>query len=190
LPHVRDADHVLWEQIRAGAGAAFALLFERYYDALCAFASMYTASHAEAEEVAEDVFVRLWEQRARLYIRDSLKSYLYTATRNRALNRVRHEQAELRWIDEASQVGNVPGMGQAGSAVDDTLQAQEFARAIETAVSHLPARCQQVFRLHRQHGLTYTQIAEVLEISAKTVENLLGRSLKRLRLELARFFDK
>jgi RNA polymerase sigma-70 factor (ECF subfamily) len=180
-------DRLLLAQMRAGEGNAFAMLFERYYDALCAFAAGYTASHAEAEEIVEDLFVRLWELREQLEIRGSLKSYLYMATRNRALNHAREARTEIQRIEDARFDAAAPAMGQPALALDEELHLADFARAVVSAVDGLPARTRQVFLLHRQHGLTYAEIAAALEISPKTVENLLGRALKHLRARLAHF---
>lgn len=182
-------DRALLGQMRAGDASAFAVLFERYYDALCAFAGGYAASEAEAEEIVEDVFVRVWELRERLEVRESLKTYLYTATRNRALNRLRDDRVRLRRIAEAAEDAAPPGMGQPMPAVDEELHAAEFARAVERAVAHLPERTRQVFLMHRQHGLSYAEIGAVLEISPKTVENLIGRALRELRARLAHFLS-
>jgi RNA polymerase sigma-70 factor (family 1) len=180
-------DRVLLAQMRAGEGSAFAALFRRYYGGLCAFASGYTKSRESAEEVVEDVFVRLWELREQLEVRETLKSYLFTAVRNRALNRARDERAELRGLDRALPDSAPPGMGQLLPALDEELEAAEFLRAVEEAVAELPPRTRQVFTLHRQHGLTYAEIGTALLISPKTVENLLGRALKQLRERLAPF---
>ena len=187
---VSSDDRMLLAQMRAGEGHAFTILFSRYYDALCAFASGYTASRSEAEEIVEDVFVRVWELRDRLDVRESLKAYLYTATRNRALNRLRDEKAEARRLDETRFDDAPPGMGQPTPALDEAIHAAEFGRAVELAVEQLPPRSRQVFLLHRQHGLTYGEIAAALEISPKTVENLLGRALKHLRARLTRFLSE
>jgi RNA polymerase sigma-70 factor (ECF subfamily) len=181
---VRDAllldDRTLLAQMCAGEESAFAALFERYYDKLHAFAEMYVASPDEAEEVVGDVFVRLWTLRERLGVHTSVKSYLYTATRNHALNQLRRERARRRWIGAANEAGEAPGMGGV-HAVEDELYASELARAIDQAISLLPDRCRQVFLLHRQHGLTHAEIASTLELSPKTVENHVGRALKALR---------
>lgn len=180
-------DHVLLERMRAGEGSALAALLDRYYDALCAFAAGYASSEAEAEEVVEDVFVRLWELRERLDIRESLKTYLYTATRNRALNRIRDDRAKVRRLERLAPDSTPPGMGQGTPPVDEQLHAAEFARAVRLAVNDLPERTRQVFLLHRQHDLTYSEIGAILEISPKTVENLIGRALRELRARLAPF---
>ncbi|HEX6535953.1 MAG TPA: RNA polymerase sigma-70 factor [Gemmatimonadaceae bacterium] len=178
-------DRTLLAQMRAGEGNAITLLFERYYDALCTFAATYVASDAEAEEVVEDVFHRVWETREQLEIRDSVKAYLYAAVRNHALNRVRRGRAERRWLDDASRSEHAPGMGEGIPGADEALQHAELMREVTAAIDNLPPRCRQVFLLHRQHALTYIEIGAALEISPRTVENLIARALRHLRKGLA-----
>ncbi len=180
-------DTALFAQVRAGEANAFAALFQRYYGVLCAFAARYTRSQTAAEDVVEDVFVHLWELRDQLVVRESLKSYLYIATRNRALNRMRDERTQLRGLERVPLDAPTPGMGQPSPALDEELDAADFARAVAEAIEGLPPRTKQVFVLHRQDGLTYAQIGAALAISPKTVENLLGRALKHLRAQLASF---
>lgn len=180
-------DRTLLVGLRAGDGNAFATLFRRYYGVLCAFATRYTTTRAAAEEVVEDVFVRLWELREQLDVHQSFKSYLYTATRNRALNLVRDERAELRGLENAPPSAAPPGMGQPNPGLEEEFQAAELARLVARAIDDLPPRTRSVFTLHRQDGLTYAQIGAALGISPKTVENLLGRALKQLRARLAPF---
>jgi len=187
---VPAADPVLLGRIREGDEAAFVALFQRYYDLLCAFARGYVRSADDAEEVVEDVFARLWTLRAQLDIRDSVKAYLYTATRNHALNRLRHERIWSRWLRRRPPGDPAPGMSQPAIDTGEELATSEFAAAIDAAVQGLPARCRQVFTLHRQHGLTYAEIAAVMRIAPKTVENQLGRALRLLRARLAPYFDE
>jgi RNA polymerase sigma-70 factor, Bacteroides expansion family 1 len=187
---VSSDERALMARLSAGDGAAFTTLFERYYDALCAFAAGFLTSRAEAEEIVEDVFVRVWELRERLEVRDSMKSYLYAATRNRALNQLRRERLEWRWVNDETMCRDVPEAARTEHGIDDELYAADFARAIDVAVDRLPPRCRQVFLLHRQHGLTYSEIAVALGISPKTVENQLGRALKQLRTLLANFLSE
>ncbi|MBX6330634.1 MAG: RNA polymerase sigma-70 factor [Gemmatimonadaceae bacterium] len=182
-------DRALLAQLRAGEEGAFAVLFARYYDKLCAWATMYLGSGAEAEEVVEDVFVRVWEMREQLDIRTSLKAYLYTATRNHALNHVRRDTTYRRYLDDAWQAGTAPGMSEAETDLEMEAQLSDLARAIDDAIAQLPERCRQIFLLHRQHGLTYAEIAAAMEIAPKTVENQLGRALKLLRARLATFME-
>ena len=83
------------------------------------------------------------------------------------------------------QHGPVPGMSQAPAAPDDELQAMELAAAFENAVDRLPQRCRQTYALHREHGMSYAQIAGVMGISVRTVETQLARANRVLRRELA-----
>jgi len=178
-------DRTLVAQLRAGESNAIAILFERYYDVLCTFAVGYTGSEAEAEEIVHDVFLRVWNMRERLEIRESVKSYLYSATRNRALNHARRGRAERRWLDRARAEEVAPAMGQGVPLADESLQHAELLHEVAAAIRRLPPRCRQVFLLHRQHGLTYVEIGAALDISPRTVENLIARSLRHLRTELA-----
>jgi RNA polymerase sigma-70 factor (ECF subfamily) len=177
-------DRRLVAQLRAGESHAMGLLFQRYYDVLCAFAAMYTKSIHTAEEVVDDLFFHLWTTRDQLDVRDNVKSYLYAATRNRALNWVRHERASQRLLDLADPGGGPPGMGEEQPRTDAALHDGELQRAVEDAMSRLPPRCRQVFLLHRQHRLTYVEIAGALDISPRTVENLIARALRHLRRNL------
>lgn len=178
-------DRTLVAQLRAGEANAIAILFERYYDALCAFAIAYTSSEAEAEEIVHDVFLRVWTLREKLEIHDSVRSYLYSATRNRALNHVQRRHAERRWIDRARANDPAPAMGQAIPPADESLQYAELVREVAAAIERLPPRSRQVFLLHRQHGLTYVEIGAALDISPRTVENLIARAVRQLRAQLA-----
>lgn len=187
---VNAEDHAHFAGVAAGDPAAFAALFERYYDALCAFAEGYVGTADEAEEVVQEVFVRLWTRRERVTISTSVKSYLYAATRNQALNHLRRAGTEQRWLEREVQGGETPGLGAPPPGAAAELQAGELARAVDAAISKLSERCRQVFLLHRRHGLTYAEIAEALGISHKTVENHLGRALQELRRLLSDFLHE
>lgn len=186
---VTAEDHAYFAGVVAGEPTAFAALFERYYDALCAFAEGYVATPDEAEEVVQETFVRLWTRRERLTITTSVKSYLYAATRNQALNHLRRVGTEQRWLEREAQGGETPGLGAPLPGAAAELHASELAQAVNAAIPQLSERCRQVFLLHRRHGLTYAEIAEALGISHKTVENHLGRALQELRRLLSAFLS-
>jgi RNA polymerase sigma-70 factor (ECF subfamily) len=177
-------DRTLFAQMRAGESHAIALLFERYYGALCAFATTFTNSLPVAEEVVEDLFLHLWTSRNQLEVRDSVKAYLYAAVRNRSLNWSRRERTSQRWIDRAHVDDDVPGMGEAPPSTDEEVYSADLRQAVTQAIDLLPPRTRQVFLLHRQHQLTYIEIGAALEISPRTVENLISRALRQLRLSL------
>lgn len=157
-------------------------MFDAYYPGLCAFAAEYVGSYNRARDIVQEVFLAIWERRREWEVRGSLKSYLYQAVRNRALNAVRRDDARRRAHDTIGQ--------RAASAVHRTAEDQVYYRqlseAVEHAIAQLPERRRMVFLLHRKHGFTYAEIAQIMDITSKTVENQMGRALKFLREQLTR----
>ena len=184
---MKNEEVALIQRMRAGDTRAFETIFRTYFGPLCVIASRYAGSSSAAEEVVEDVFVRLWELRERLDVRDSLKSYLRAAVRNRALNYSRNERARVQALYRRSPDEVLPGMAQQRPTPDDEVHLHDLCRAVEQAINELPPRTRQVFTMSRQRGLTCAEIGAALSISPKTVENLLGRALKNLRAHLAPF---
>jgi len=163
--------------IASGDRTAFEQLFRTHYGPLCAFAVQYVKDGDQAEDLVQDLFFRLWQDRERTSVTTSLKAYLFTAVRNRCLNAVK-SQGRVRSLNEE---------------VDDRMEDDErgedehtarIAR-VQAAIAALPAERRKVFRLSRYEGLKYLEIAERLGISVKTVENQMGKALKTLREELA-----
>lgn len=154
----------------------FGILFRQSYPELCSFVVQFVRSRAVAEELVQDLFLRLWERRAEWEIELPSRSYLYQAVRNRALDHLKHErivqQTASRSAAEAERTEPVP---------DTDLASQGLELAIRRAIEQLPDRTRQVFVLSRGHGLTYGQIASALGISVKTVEAQMGRAFRILR---------
>ena len=170
------------ECIRAGDPAAFEALFHAYHAPLCAFAYRYLEARDLAEEIVQEIFLFVWERRETWEVRTSVKSYLFTAVRNAALSYLRHERVVRRREAETVERFDGPSAG-----ADAEAAAAETLAAVQQAVSRLPERCRLVFTLHREQGLTYSEVAEVLGISPKTVETQMGRALRSLRKALAGF---
>jgi RNA polymerase sigma-70 factor (ECF subfamily) len=168
------------ERIRAGDPAAFERLFLTYHASLCAFGYRYLGARDLAEEIVQEVFLFVWERRETWEVRSSVKSYLYTAVRNAALSYLRHERVVRHRQREAIALFETSSAG-----ADLEAAAAEIAAAVRRAVGRLPERCRLVFTLHREQGLTYAEIAQVLGISPRTVEVQMGRALKSLRRALA-----
>jgi RNA polymerase sigma-70 factor, ECF subfamily len=172
------------ERIQAGDEAAFEALFREHYHGLCVFAARLVASDAIAEELVQDVLLRVWEQRERLHVTGSVPAYLYGAVRNQALGHLRHERVERKWL--AHPGGSRPPAPSSGAAnTDERVRAAELAAAIERALAQLPPRCREAYLLRRQHHLSYAEIARVMGIAPKTVEIQIGAALKALRTSLA-----
>ena len=172
-------DRELLERVRLGEREAFDTAFRAYYALLVGSAESVVRSRAIAEELVQDVMLTLWMKRETLTVDDSLRAYLYKATRNRALNHVRHERVHQRTAPLLADAPSVPPTGP--SALADA----EIATAVSAAMNQLPDRCREVFELSRAQHLTYSEIATTLGISVKTVEAQMGKALRILRERLA-----
>lgn len=165
--------------LRRGDEAAFDVMFRRWYEPLCGYASRLTDGDMdEAEDLVQQVFVKLWEQRERLDITWSIKAYLYKTVHNAALNRLRAANTRSKYLEtNAAQLEN------ANVTPDDT--ASELHERLQKALDLLPPQCRHVFELSRFEELKYREIADQLGISIKTVETQMGKALRILRLQLA-----
>jgi len=177
----RLPDESEWvEAIRAGDPSAFEALFHAYHAGMCSFAYRYLGARDLAEEIVQEVFLCVWERRESWHIRTSVRSYLLTAVRNAALSYLRHERVVRRRQIE------IPDAQEALAASPEVrAQEAEMITAVQEAIARLPERCRVAFTLHREQGLTYVEVAEVLGISPRTVEVQIGRALKALRKRLA-----
>lgn len=169
--------------MRLGDESALETIFRTYYPGLVGFVRRYVKGTDIAEELVQDLFLKIWSRRGSLGEIDSVKTYLYRAARNTALNHLRRRKLEHEWMEkEASIVSEDPG--QEG---DEPVTESELAMAVRSAVDKLPPRCREVFVLSRDGGLTYSEIAKSLGISIKTVETQMGRALKALRSSLSAY---
>jgi len=166
--------------IRLGDSRAFETLYRTHAPGLLAFAVRWLRASDDAEGVVQDVFMRLWEQRASLAVRVSLRALLYRATRNRLLDVAKRGRVELAWDEQASR--EAPAAGPDAHA---RLEASELRRALAGALLALPPRARQVIELRLHHGLGNREIAEVMGISLKAVEANRARALRHLRMALA-----
>lgn len=163
--------------IAAGDRSAFEALFRLHYRPLCAFAMGYVKDADRSEDLVQDLFFRLWLDREKLQITTSVKSYLYSAVRNRCLNALK-SQGRMRVLNEELD----DRMVEVGPMEDE--HSERIAR-VQAAIESLPEERRKVFKLSRYEGLKYHEIAERQGISVKTVENQMGKALKTLREELA-----
>lgn len=164
------------DRIRAGDERALEEMVRACYSAVATVARRYAGSRELAEEVTQDVFVRLWERGAELEITGGIMAYLFAAARHRALN----ARAPLR--ERALHVPSDAALGARRSRDTPELlyDAAELSRVLRLAVDRLSPRGREVFLLSRRDGLTPAQIALSLGINVQTVYTLLARALREL----------
>lgn len=165
-----------------GKPLAFQQLFEAHRDALRLYAHRIVRSHATAEDVVQDVFFRLWRVWDRIEIGPGTRAYLYATTRSRALNHIKHVDAQER--RQMSHI-RLTDRGEAtGPAEDSGTDAEEIVQVIERVLAGMPPRQREVAALRLRHQLTTKQIATRLSISPRTVEVHIARATKALREQL------
>ena len=179
---------VLIARLRAGDESAFESTFRAFAAPLCAFAFGFVKSRDLATEVVHDVFLRIWERHDRIEVRDSLKAYLYRATRNRALDVLRRDSLLQRWIDTEAEepshdlTGRIP-------PTEERVEESELAAALAQVIEELPDRRRMVLLCRWRDGLRNDQVAELMGISIKTVENQMTQALRTVRARLAPYIE-
>jgi RNA polymerase sigma-70 factor (ECF subfamily) len=164
--------------IKAGNERAFEKLFNFYCQRLINFTRRYVVDIQIAENIVQDVFVRVWHHRAKLDPSRLIKSYLFTAVKNDALKEIRHRDVKTRSQQKLLDLIE-PDIDPEKERTTD-----EINKEIHQAINELPDKCREIFKMNRFDGLKYSEIAEILNISVKTVETQMGRALKKLRTRL------
>ncbi|MEM6804582.1 MAG: RNA polymerase sigma-70 factor [Bacteroidota bacterium] len=158
--------------------AHFETLFKSHFAFLVNFARQFVDDIDTAQDLTQKVFITLWEKRADIDPKQSIKSYLFTAVRNRCLNYIR-DQKKYR-----SKVLDIEMADFEVAIEEDHFGEEELKQKIEAALSSLPEKCRLVFEMSRFQQMKYKEIAEELEISQKTVEAHMSKAIKSLRAYL------
>lgn len=158
---------------------AFRAIFLQHYEPLCNFCWRYTRSRAVSEDLVQEVFADLWELKETLDPNKSLKVYLYQAVKHKGHDYLAHQKV-VRKYQADQRYDQQEVVHQKKISQEDNT----FIKAARQAIDALPQRAQQTYVLHRQDGLTYREIAEVMDVTVKTVEVQMSRALDILRSRL------
>jgi len=177
-------DKILITGIKRGDYSSYNQLFMRYYSRLCALVFGITQSSSASEDVVQELFIRLWVNRAKLEINESISGYLYRSSKNAALNYLRAEKSRLKSIQ------NMPV--QEWQSDESLIEQIEFGAALNQCIGQLPERSRDVFMKSRFDGLKQQEISDQLGISVKTIKNQIWKSLQFLKacLELHEAFER
>lgn len=178
-----EKDLALFDKIKNDDFQAYEIIFRRYYQELFRFAYNYLRDDAPAEEMAQEVFLYIWEKRQQIEIKTTLKTYLYSAIKNKCLNYIKFELPRKNELEESHMQMLVT------SQPEKRENDERLKKFIDRAIDQLPNKCRQVFVLSRSAGLTYEEIAEDMDISVKTVENQMSIALKKLRESLKPVYE-
>jgi RNA polymerase sigma-70 factor, ECF subfamily len=162
--------------------SAFEKVFKTYFKYLHAYAFTILKDEAEAEEMVQQVFFKLWERTETLSISGPVAAYLYRAVHNESLNYLKHQKVRSNHrLHVAYSMKNETDHAAKKVAVG------ELEKKLHEALNDLPEQCRTIFQMSRFDEMKYREIADKLDISVKTVENQMGKALKILRTKLVDF---
>lgn len=162
---------------------SFKDIYDTYFENICRFLNYYTRDIRVIEEVVQDIFVTLWEERYKSDIQH-IKTYLYRSARNRILNYLRDEENRRALLENWSK----DEYGKTLSA--DCIDRNEFDSLLQKAIDDLPPKCKQIYIMAKEENLSYKDIARINGVSVKTVDNQMGIALKKIRGYMTIYFGK
>jgi RNA polymerase sigma-70 factor (family 1) len=172
------SEESLLRDLHNGSVEAFEQIFKIYWSNLYQIARHKLQSAEEAEDVVQTIFSNLWEKREMLAI-DDLSSYLYGALKNRIINNIRLKITREKYWNYYKTF--VP---QSHYVTENGVVLEDLNNAVKEAVSLLPEKSRQVFKLSRIEGRSNAEIANLLNLSEKAIEYHLTKCLRALRLHL------
>jgi RNA polymerase sigma-70 factor (ECF subfamily) len=175
-------DEELMQKIKADNMFAFDVLYKKYSKRLYKFGYSILKSTEEAENLIQDVYLNLWENRYKVEKDSSIKYYLFTTAYNSAISIIRKKAKESQFIEYLKSMQEINE-----EPVNMELEYNELKNKLDEIIKELPQRQKEVYLLHRAEGLKYSEIAERLHISVNTIENHMSRALKTIRKKLGNY---
>ena len=176
ISNINDKELIL--QLRKGKVKAFDALFQKYSPKLYSFVLSYTGSIEEAEDITQEVFFRVWQNRDKLDPDLSFNAYIIVIARNLVLNLFRKKTQNSKYASYSKHRSTLTNQ------TEDYIVFSELQHHSHLSMEKLPTRCKQIFMLSRQQGLSVKEISEQLNVSPSTVENQINKALKLIRKEL------
>lgn len=179
MQYQSHSDHELLGMLRSGDKAALNEIYKRYQGILYSHAFRRFPDREEVRDVVQDIFINLWNNREHLQVDTSLAAYLYTSTRNRLLNIIRHQKVQDAYVHSLQ---NFIDKGE--NITDEKLREKELIHLVEQEVAALPAQMRLIFEMSRHLNMSHQQIAEELKLSPLTVRTQVRNALRILKVRL------
>lgn len=176
---VFDDEALLMAALKTDSHEAFFVIFRRYYYSLVIFAGRFIQDRNTCEDIVQDVFTQFWYNRKSIDIKSSLRSYLTTLVQNFALNKLKHNKVEDAYLMVYEELMS--------TTPEDMLMFSELNEAIDMSLAKLNPEIRLTLMLSRDEKLKYSEIAERLKISVKTVEARISKALRFIQTDLKHF---
>ena len=181
-PMTRIDDTELLKRLSEGDQNAFAAIFSKYYKGLVMYCNSFITDIDECEDIVQNIFVELWESRRRLNIA-SLRNYLLRCVRNDSYDAIKHkkivETYSARFLIEFNPYSN---------SLDNYLMYNELKGLVQMILDQLDPKAVEAFKMSRWDGRKYDEIAQIMNVSRRTIEVRVTRVVKELRERLKIFF--
>ena len=168
---------MLQTQVAEGDTRAFRQIFDALFSNLAKFSYSFVQSKEAATEIVDELFVRLWTNKANIIKINDLRVYLYTATKNASLNYIAKKAKQI----EMEPYENLHVQIADGASPEQLMITKEMLQKIKQAVDSLPPRCKLIFKLVREDGLRYGEVAEILSLSVKTIDAQMVIAVSKIR---------
>jgi RNA polymerase sigma-70 factor, ECF subfamily len=184
-----DAEDVrLMRLVALGDTASFEKLVERHQSLVAGTVARMLGSNSDVEDIAQQVFIRVWKSAARYVPRAKFTTWLLKITRNLVFNELRRSKRRAHApIYSETTAEEIPLKNESNPAPDESLLEMELQEAIETAIGELPETQRMAVVLRRYEEFSYEKIAEILDLSVPAVKSLLFRARTELRVRLASY---
>ncbi|MEG3657608.1 RNA polymerase sigma-70 factor [Arenibacter palladensis] len=175
--------------LEKGEKCAFETLFRLYYTKLVNISKGYLVYQQEAESIVQNVFLKLWENKASLGEVSNINSYLYTMTKNLCLDQLKHEKIKKNYLDNSYRIRSEIQYKFIQDEAASLLLENELESKIIQSIELLPEKCKNIFKKSRLEGLKRSEIASEMGISHKTVDNHMASALRHMRFHLREFIS-
>lgn len=180
---MQDIEKAIIEKVKNADVASFEIIFRSNFDVLYRYALSFTGDSLEAEDLVQELFIWLWENKQYIKTDMSLKAYLIKILQNRALNKLKHEKVKQKYQKENSKIIEEEEKLQKDyiEYYQENSSSENIEIKISTAIETLPEQCKKIFKLNRFEGLKYREISDKLDISLSTVKNQMSIALRKLQ---------
>ena len=169
---------VLVAAINKGQKQAFKYIYDQYYNELCVYALNLENDRSRAEDIVQNAMLNLWNNRTKINIHSSLRSYLYRSVYNQFINEYRRQKKELTYLQQMK----AEALNEFAEFPDETVNNK--IKLVKREIENLPVKCREAFVLNKVNGLKYKEVAEEMNISVKTVEAHIHKAMLLIKKRL------
>lgn len=165
--------------LKKGDTRAYQTIFDMYYMRLFSYVNTYTKNDSNTEDIVQETFIKLWNNRGNINVDSSILAFLHKIAYNIFIDSYRKGKRQQNLLDALSYEATTNSI-----EVEEDTTNQRKIEIVRRSIEELPPRCQEIFKLSKYEGLRYTEIAETLNISIKTVEAQMGKAFSYIRQQV------